>query len=51
MTRAAWRRAAKVWAPPGRQLPSEWMTSQYVISAEESAEPGSVALVYFEHNM
>ena len=39
-TANALRRAFKVWAAPSRLAPSKWMETTYVISAEESAEPG-----------
>jgi phage terminase large subunit GpA-like protein len=34
------RKAFQVWKPPSREKPSKWMEREYVISSEESAEPG-----------
>jgi hypothetical protein len=39
-SRAALRRSLAVYGPPARTPPSRWMEGEYVVSAEESAEPG-----------
>jgi phage terminase Nu1 subunit (DNA packaging protein) len=37
---AALRNSLAVYEPPARTPPSKWMEEEYVVSAEESAEPG-----------
>lgn len=39
-TASSLRKAFAIWKAPKRVPPSEWLETEYVISAEESAEPG-----------
>jgi phage terminase large subunit GpA-like protein len=39
-SRTALRNSLAVYEPPARIPPSTWMQDEYVVSAEESAEPG-----------
>lgn len=46
---AALAQAAKAWAPPRREPPSNWIAREYVISAEESAEPGRYSFARYAY--
>lgn len=48
-TSAARRKAFELWAAPSRLPPSQWMESEYVISSEESAEPGRYSFARYAY--
>ncbi len=48
-TNAALLEALALWAAPSRQQPSQWMEREYVISSEESAEPGRYSFARYAY--